>query len=102
MHRQHITAAVIALASIALDAHAIEVYRCTASGVVTHYQDKPCAGAVVEIKPEKTGVSGLRDSEISAYLDFVERDVYRITGPSQSRQLDTVSGHLTILRRIVD
>ncbi|MBK8185716.1 MAG: DUF4124 domain-containing protein [Candidatus Competibacteraceae bacterium] len=99
MHR-HIVA-VIALASIALDAHAIEVYRCTASGV-THYQDKPCAGAVVEIKPEKTGVSGLRDSEISAYLDFVERDVYRITGPSQSRQLDTVSGHLTILRRIVD
>ena len=56
----------------------------------------------MNINPEKTGVGGLRDSEVSAYLDSVERDVYRIAGPRQSRQLETVTGHLTILRRIVD
>jgi hypothetical protein len=68
-----------------------------------HYQDEPCTGAVmVDINPEKTGVGGLRDSEVSAYLDSVERDVYRIAGPHLSRQLETVNSHLTVLRKIVD
>lgn len=97
----HKTAAVlIILASIA-PAHAVEIYRCFVNGFA-HYQDKPCSGIVMNINPEKTGVGGLRDSEVSAYLDSVERDVYRIAGPRQSRQLETVTGHLTILRRIVD
>ena len=55
----------------------------------------------MNINTDRVGVSGLRDSEVSAYLDSIERDVSRI-GPRQSRQLETVSGHLTILRRIVD
>ncbi len=97
----HKTAVIlIALASIA-PARAVEVYRCIADGV-TRYQEQPCGGVVIDINPERTGVGGLRDSEVSAYLDSVERDVRRIAGPRQSRQLETVNGHLTILRRIVD
>lgn len=98
MHKP-ITAAVIALISIA-PAHAVEVYRCLVNGFA-HYQDKPCNGMVININADKTGVGNMRDSEVSAYLDAVERDVSRI-GPSQVRQLETVNGHLTILRRIVD
>ena len=90
----HKTAAVlIALASIA-PARAVEVYRCVADGA-TRYQERPCGGIVVS-------VGGLRDSEVAAYLDAVERDVRRIGGPRQSRQLETVNGHLTVLRKIVD
>ena len=97
----HKTAVIlIALASIA-PARAVEVYRCIADGV-TRYQEQPCSGVVLSVNPERTGVGGLRDSEVSAYLDSVERDVYRIAGPRQSQQLETVNGHLTILRRIVD
>ena len=97
----HKTAAVlIALASIA-PARAVEVYRCVADGA-TRYQERPCGGIVLNVNPERTGVGGLRDSEVSAYLDAVERDVRRIDGPRQSGQLETVNGHLTILRRIVD
>jgi hypothetical protein len=99
MHKT--AAALIALASIAPAARAVEVYRCIADGV-TRYQEQPCGGIVLSVNPERTGVGGLRDSEVSAYLDAVERDVRRIAGPRQSRQLDTVNGHLTILRRIVD
>lgn len=96
----HKTAAVlIILASIA-PAHAVEIYRCFVNGFA-HYQDKPCSGIVMNINTDRFGVSGLRDSEVSAYLDAVERDVYRM-GPSQVRQLETVNSHLTILRRIVD
>jgi hypothetical protein len=99
MHKT--AAALIALASIAPAARAVEVYRCLINGQI-RYQDKPCSGVVIDINPERTGVGGLRDSEVSAYLDAVERDVRRIAGPRQSQQLDTVNGHLTILRRIVD
>lgn len=97
----HKTAAVlIALASIA-PARAVEVYRCVADGA-TRYQEQPCGGFVISVDVDPTGVGGLRDSEVAAYLDAVERDVRRIDGPRQVRQLETVNGHLTILRRIVD
>jgi len=95
------TAAVlIVLASTAL-AHSAEVYRCITDGV-TRYQEKPCLGVIMQIDTQRTGVGGLRDSEVSAYLDSVERDVYRIAGPHLSRQLETVNSHLTVLRKIVD
>lgn len=96
----HKTAAVlIILASIA-PAHAVEIYRCFVNGFA-HYQDKPCSGIVMNINTDRVGVSGLRDSEVSAYLDSVERDIDRI-GPRQVQQLDTVMSHITMLRQIVD
>lgn len=98
MHKT--AAALIALASIA-PARAVEVYRCVADGA-TRYQERPCGGIVLAIDAGSTGVGGLRDGEVAAYLDAVERDVRRIDGPRQVRQLDTVNGHLTILRRIAD
>lgn len=99
MHKT--AAALIALASIASAARAVEVYRCVADGA-TRYQERPCGGIVLAIDAGSTGVGGLRDSEVAAYLDAVERDVRRIDGPRQVRQLETVNGHLTILRRIAD
>ncbi|MFO1419524.1 MAG: hypothetical protein U1F59_00895 [Candidatus Competibacteraceae bacterium] len=96
----HKAAALIALASIAPVAQAVEVYRCIVDHT-TRYQEKPCGGMVIHVETAPTGIGGLRTSEVNAYLDAVERDVYRI-GPHQSRQLETVNGHLTILRQIVD
>ena len=97
MHKT--TAVLIVLASIA-PARAVEVYRCVAEGI-THYQEQPCSGIVLTINADRTGVGGLRDSEVSAYLDAVERDVYSIT-PAQAQQLETVMGYLTVLKKIVD
>ena len=99
MHR-HITAAVIVLACILPAAQAVEVYRCRVNGQMRYQQD-PCNGVVLTLHPERTGVEGLRDSEVHAYLDSVERDVYRI-GPRQMEQLETVRSHVTILRQLVD
>lgn len=99
MHKT--TAVLIALAGMTPAARAVEVYRCVADGGITHYQEQPCHGVSMQVHVEPTGVGGLRDSEVSAYLDAVERDIRRI-GPHPSRQLETVNGHLTILRKIVD
>ncbi|MBK8536330.1 MAG: DUF4124 domain-containing protein [Candidatus Competibacteraceae bacterium] len=96
----HKTAAVLILLACMAPAHAVEIYRCWVNGFA-HYQDKPCSGIVMSINTDQVGVGGLRESEVSAYLDSIERDVSRI-GPHQSRQLEAVSGHLAILRQLVD
>lgn len=99
MHKT--TAVLIALAGMTPAARAVEVYRCVADGGILHYQEHPCNGISMQVHVEPTGVGGLRDSEVSAYLDAVEQDIRRI-GPHPSRQLETINGHLTILRKIVD
>ncbi len=98
MHK--IVATVLIVLCSITPAYSTEVYRCFVNGFA-HYQDKPCSGMVLNINTDKTGVGTMRDSELSAYLDSIERDVSRI-GPHQSRQLETVNSHLSILRKIVD
>lgn len=103
MQKPRIIVALIGLTVFILPAPscAVEVYRCiTNTGTI--YQEKPCSGMLINFDTAQTGVGSLRTSEVGAYLDAVEHDVRQIEGPHQSRQLETVNGHLTILRRIVD
>jgi len=102
MYKTAVVLSILASIVPSTPARAVEVYRCIVDGGITRYQEQPCSGILIHVGTEPTGVGGLRDGEVNAYLDAVERDVYRIDGPRQREQLDTVTGHLTILRQIVE
>ena len=95
-----ITPILLALLNIS-SVHAAEVYRCATAEGLTRYQQEPCPGRRVVIETQPTGIGGLRDTEVHAYLDAIEQDISRI-GPNQMQQLDTVMSHVRLLRQIVD